>query len=70
MTEDKSEEKPGSRENLLGKKGQKDCDGCGEKNKTDLQGKKQGGCQNKGRSQDAQISCSDTTDQFLCREQT
>ena len=41
MTEDKPDEEPGSREkNLTEQKGQRDCDGCGEKNKTDLQGKK------------------------------
>lgn len=60
MTEDKPEEESGSRKKCpKEQKVQKDCDRCREKNETDLQGKKQRGCQNKERSQDVQISFSD-----------
>lgn len=39
MRENKPEEKPGSREKCLKEqKGQRDCDGCRETNKRDLQG--------------------------------
>lgn len=67
MMEDKPEEESGSVEKYLKEEKVILCDGCGKKNKTNLQRKKRMGLPEQGK---IWTSNCDATDQFLYREQS